>query len=855
MKNPLRKYALICIGILTVSAFQIPDQDNDLFRRILHKLVLYNNNEGPEKTYLHTDKDLYTNGETIWFKSYLVDGISHRQSGKSKVVYVELVDGGDSVVAQRKLYVDALGAHGDIKIGDDLPQGDYTLRSYTKYMLNEKEPVYFQKKVPIFVQTLRANASADQPPNSRSLKGFSTTGTTTSAIYGSPKISFYPEGGHLVEGLSGTMGLEVTDQKGNGIALKGDIRDSQGMAVAAFESHEFGLGSVIFTPRPGKRYYASVIIDGQEKEFPLPTPLATGYSLSLKNRGDNILVQVSTNTDDGLEGTMLIGHLRGNPIFDRIGRPEDGDTYAVKILTKELLDGVAQFTLFAPDGQPVCERLVFVDDPDNDVGLSITSNTKKYGTREKVSLDVALTDAIGAPLKGEFSMGVVTRSNRIDEDAPAPDIRSWMLLDSDLGGTLEDPGYFFRDASDDTRLLLDALMLTHGWRRFVWADMLDKKVGRTMAYPPEKGIMITGKTTAFNNPYAAKKSFASFSVLGKEVIHEQKMTNEQGEFAFGPFVFVDSISGVIQASDTLEKRKDRQHNYSVFLDPPAPVVNFKHKKWQESGRQTVALAQEYLKESYRKKVTDFEYDPKVTQLNEVVVQSKKKSRIDFINKRMDIINQEMHAEATTGPFSNRVFRDSIPGGNTMSALDLIRRVPGVQVSGEYLYQIVRVRGFASVNASNSPLFLMDGIAIGIEAVQTMRANEVMFIDVVKGPDASLFGSRGAPGVIAVYTDRGFSFETPNEIVPGITNFEVDGFYKVREFYAPDYAKSGNEQLKPDYRTTLFWDPSIRIGAYGKSSLEFYTGDSPSSYWVKVEGMTSDGVPVKGVYDFEVEQSY
>ena len=847
MRKPYQEPIVCLFGILLLLSFQIPNQENQLLQNIIDELIIYSQNGGAEKTYLHTDKDFYTNGETIWFKTYLVDGITHKASSKSTVVYVELLDVKDSIVEQRKLYVDAIGASGDIQIGDKITPGDYYLRSYTKFMLNNKEHMFFEKKIPILVQKIESDVNLENPLGS-DLSAHITNDEKHNPSVLRPIIRFFPEGGQMVEGLSGVLGIEVTDAKGNGVALLGDIKDMTGEAVSHFESSDFGLGKTHFMPSPNKQYYASIMIDGREQKFALPEAISKGYVLSVKNRDDTILVQVKSSTNDGVKGTLLIGHLRGNLIFKRIGQEVDEDSYAVKLFTKELLDGVAQFTLFTPNGEPVCERLVFVDNPKNDLKLSVLSASKSYGLREKVSMDVALTDTKGTPLKGNFSMGVVTQNNYQGDNAMAANIKSWLLLDSDLGGTVQEAGYFFKDDSKERKHLLDALMLTHGWRRFVWNDILSEKGSKTFNFPAEKGIMITGRTTAFNNQDKPKKTLATLSILGEEIIHSQKSTNKQGEFSFGPFVYVDSITGIVQAADTLRKRNSMQKHVSVFMDSPWPKIDVKNMERKRVRRQTIVDHQEYLKESYREKIIDFQYNPKVTQLEEVVVKEYRKTRTQIINEAMD-------SDITFTSPSNRVYIDSILGSKAFSALDLLRRVAGVQVFGSYPFESVQIRGVGSINASNGPLFLVDGFAVDPEVAQTMRASEVMFIDVVKGPDAALWGSRGANGVVAIYTDRGFRFDDrPEEEVPGITNFKLPGFHKVREFYSPNYIIPQGAHEKPDYRTTLFWEPNIELDENGKSSIRFHTGDNTGKYVVKIEGITNDGRPIHGIYNIEVQES-
>jgi len=848
MKKSHVIFSLFLFGLITTLAFKNAPQESLLLKNILAKLLVYNQKEGPEKTYLHTDKDFYTNGETIWFKTYLIDGITHTQSDKSKVVYVELVNSRDSVVEHRRLYVDALGASGDIQIRKDIPQGNYHLRAYTKYMLNEKEPVIFQKKIPIVVQRVRPNADLEDYMGTNLRNGDSKKTNAATTPFGAPKVRFFPEGGNLVEGLSTVLGIEVVDAKGNGIALKGFIKDDKGKTIKPFESFDFGLGKVNFKPEPNTSYHASIDLNGQEMKFDLPPANQKGYGLSIKNRGEDMILQVSGNTEKGVEGTLLIGHLRGKLILKRIGQSKDERAYGVKIFNKELLDGVAQFTLFAPDGEPVCERLVFVDNPHNDTQLSIASNADSYGFREKVDLDMLLTDTEGTPLGGDFSLGVVTKNNRLADNSKNTDIRSWLLLDSDLGASVPDAGFFFEVDSEEKRFLLDALMLTHGWRRFVWTDMLGKKTNKTLEHRPEKGIMITGKTTRPNHEFSPKKTMASLTLFGEDLLYGEQETNEQGQFSFGPYIFADSVSGIVQAVDSLAKRKFRQKEVSIFLDSPWPQVNVKDSERKKTGRETIAFNNEYLKESHRKKVTDFKYDPKITQLDEVVV-------VDEKLTREKIINQATGASITNGLFSSRLYTDSIAGGSTMSAMDLVQRTAGVQVFGQYPGQSAVIRGIGSANAGNGPLYLIDGIATDIEVVQTMRANEVMFVDVVKGwSDTALWGARGSNGVIAFYSNRGFSFEDKEIEVPGITNFEIPGFYKTREFYTPNYTNSKKEYEKPDYRTTLFWEPDVKIDNSGRASVDFFTGDSPGTYIVKVEGVTQDGRPVSNIQTIEIKES-
>lgn len=842
MKKIISPIILGCATIFMVLSYSEISQEYVLLEKVKTRLVDYRQRLAPEKTYLHTDKDVYTNGDTIWFKTYLVDGITHEVSNKSKVVYVDLVNDRDSVVAQRKLFVNDKSVAGDIQLDENIPEGTYTLRSYTKYMLNGDEPILYQKKIPIILQKIEQGPSLDSPMPNRILEGFDVP--MSQKVSGIPKIKFYPEGGDLISGLPGTVGLEVLDENGNGVALKGVLKTSENEVVTSFETHEFGLGRVRFIPGEGKTYLASFTVDGREYNYPLPASISSGYLLNLQNREDHLLVQVASSLDRTLEGTLLVGHLRGDLIFKRIGEPEDKSSYATKIFTNELKDGVAHFTLFAPNGEPLAERLVFIDHPNNDAQMAFSAPTKIYGKREKVQMNVVLTDANGSPLKGDFSVGVVSK-NGLNNGTPNA-FKSWLLLNSDLGGNIADPDYFFEDGSKHRKFLLDALMLTHGWRRFVWKEMLSDSMPQSPSYTPERGIMVRGRTTKFQSPNKEKQTVATLNLFGEDHINTKKWTNEDGAFEFGPFYFTDSLVATVEAYDSLANRDYKKRDFSIVLDEHWPKVPANTERNVPITWNTLAPIQEYAKEEYQRKVTDRMYDPqKVTQLEEVTVTEKDK------RSKRDLLANEANpmAAITRDPFfGKRLYREDIPGNEAMSALDLLARMPRVIVQGVYPFQRARIQAPNSVFNNVDPLVLWNGSPTDFEFLQQLRAIEVEFIDVTLGPGATIFGSRAASGVIAVYTgsigDRSIVGE-----YPGVTSFTVPGFYKTREFYTPDYQKDNPK--KPDYRTTLHWNPELSFSDSGLSSVDFFTGDKTGVFQVKVEGITEDGRPMTGLYDIVV----
>ncbi len=68
---------------------------------------------------------------------------------------------------------------------------------------------------------------------------------------------------------------------------------------------------------------------------------------------------------------------------------------------------------------------------------------------------------------------------------------------------------------------------------------------------------------------------------------------------------------------------------------------------------------------------------------------------------------------------------------------------------------IRIRGSRSISASNSPLYVVDGIPLNSGGIDFINPNDVESIDVLKDASATaIYGSRGANGVIIVTTKKG-----------------------------------------------------------------------------------------------------
>ncbi len=813
----MRNKILLILLTFMLVAFATKYQ-NELPKLILEKLESYSQNEFPEKVYVQTDKTIYAKNETIWFAGYLVNGVNHLKSTKSFVLHVDLLDELDSIVAHRRLFINEISEAGDFEIDKNWKPGNYRIRAYTNFMRNDDSAYFFYKELLI----LGAENMEVKKSNAIEKELFE---------FVRPSLEFYPEGGNLIVGVQNKVALKLSGVSEGVKDITGRVVDTDGNEVSKFQIYEFGLGVLNFIPQDGKMYYASIDYNGNEEHYPLPKALLQGYGLSVINQGENIVIHPFSNNESGLKGTFLVAHQRGQTIFQKYQEEELAD-YSILLNAADFDDGVVHLTLFDSTGVPVSERLFFVNNTLNDVDVVIKNNESELSTRNHVVLELSAKDQAGNLTAGNFSMAVRDVKVLGEKDA-GETIKTWLLLNSDLRGALENPKYFFEVGEENKkRFLLDLVMLTNGWRRFSWHELL-KEQTKPNQFKIERGIFISGVVKNLKSPYEPLAVPTRLTLVKKQPYQEVVESDENGNFSFGPFVFFDAMPTLIEARKTdlnSEKNSDRKvlisiknnENYPEFIDE----TNYSRDEVDLTAMLNVANYLNQIKA---------EYGENVNELDEVLVKGKAKTDLDRREEEMD-------ARTIYGSPTDRVVTADERGAEWKTVLEVLRARPGIQPLGNGI----------SLRGRRSPAFYLDGMEIDSTYIGTIYANDVSFIDILKGPDANIY-SNSNNGVVAIYSKIGTEISVGSvKRQPGIIDFSSQGFYVAREFYSPDHINGFEEQSKPDSRTTLYWNPEIKLKSNEIYRLSFFTGDLKGEYEIEIEGLTTQGVPVNSKSHFVVE---
>ena len=115
----------------------VADEDGlSALKRYAENIYMFNAQYPQEKVYLHMDNRSYFIGDTIWFKAYVMNATTLNPTQMSGVLYVELLNEKGVEMERKKMSLENGMCHGDFVLKEDYRTGYYEIRAYTRYMLN-----------------------------------------------------------------------------------------------------------------------------------------------------------------------------------------------------------------------------------------------------------------------------------------------------------------------------------------------------------------------------------------------------------------------------------------------------------------------------------------------------------------------------------------------------------------------------------------------------------------------------------------------------------------------------------------------------------------------------------------------
>ena len=838
-------------GLLLLLALQaLAQQGEDRFAGYARLL-------SPEKAYLHTDREVYCVGDTIWFKGYLGNAAATAEFPESNYLYVELISTmmQKNVNLGRDIETEAVrvrvkvkrredGFSGWLAVPDNLNTGIATLRAYSCWVLNREPEYMFHKDIELrnpmkddFVESL----VKDQVKEDYKYTDVGMANPFDKERVAKRKIDvqFLPESGRWLAGQTSVLGVRAVDEKGHGVPVQGEIyADDQ--TVGRFETDSRGNGRVtLHLEVPARQLYAQVY-EGEDfvMRADVPQPVLQGVNIHV-SAGDGSIEASIRDRGLTLPDSIFVVVHDHDEIYMRL--PYSERTRNLRIPYDLLAPGINNLAVVDDAGTVYAERAFFVFPEQVPARLSL--DKEAYGPREKVTASLDLPE-------GDYSISV-------SDDGYAPcsgagyDLVSWWYLGSELPTFVEDSRRFF----DPERPLservaeMDGVMLTHAWTYYELPKIL---TGRTEMpfFGREYTQTISGVVRG--SLRTARRSIVSFVApsIGFSAMGQLDTT---GYFVLGDVDFPEGTQFLVSAVSLGGNTRRftpyldddvfaKFHHYPAYLDKPSYSQEYKQDilldYYNAGGEIVYSLHPSYItgmpspRQENISPLPDFEFKPGQYRPERDLEPYKAMDVLTYIVTTCPPLR---FAEGDEAPISMRASDDDSTGTVGPTYRSIVCRTQ--KVSSEW--------GITS--GWEEILVYMNGMRSSCEELEGINVSDLTGFAYITGADAMMFNTgldnALAPKSVVMIKTRGVVHGSAVNVSTG----KPLGWQQPRHFYNPRYEDARSRKAPEPVRATLYWNPSLPVEAGEDAWFDFYTSDHKADATVIVEGFTKDGVPlsVKG----------
>ena len=775
-------YHLFFIVLLLTTSVQRTKAQTTLPSQISAGIKKWDQENPQEKIYLQTDRSHYFAANKIWFKVWTF--IDQQPAFLSRIVYTDLINDSGRVLLKQMHELDSLGTSaGYIELPSDLKSGNYIVRCYTLWMLNYPS---FLATESIYVYNIDYKAK-------------------TNAVKPSLYMQFFPEGGTLVEGLASRVAFKAVDEKGFPVDVKTKLTDNSGKTITTLTTGHDGMGLFEITPSPNTNY--TVQVDGVTEQFVLPKAEKEGISIRIDNSKPARIFVSAERTEvnkDFYNRLYLSATINGKLVFLNELNFDEGLS-AAAISKKDLPPGILQIMLFHPNGTIVAERLAFIENytikkpsivqTNSEEQKGITYLTFRIDSLSTISNSLLCSDA-------SLSPPPFTTNNLL----------SSLFLTSDLKGNIHNPGYYVEDKSAVRLKHIDLLLMTHGWKRYNWKDVIAAN-STLLQFPVETAIQLKGKVTKIDRSEVVKDGKVSFIIKAEDsttLLSDATLT-DRGEFLVNNIKFFKKANVYYQGTNS----KKEKYVVDVAFYPSYIDTLSRSSDISPVDLDTISLNKESILSGYLKSnLTHLDSTVSIYKnLKEIIIQGKRKlARKDSLNI----------AYASPGIFQSGLSLDpSERQSNQDIWYYLQSQVPGLRVEGTFNPNVYFTRySDLQIPGSEEPLadafgnrevngvllnrggiaFYLNEINVPQEVVETLVLSDVALVKVLRTEAAAL----GIPtGAIAIYTKKGAQISKPF-YEKEFSNRSVTGYTVNSSFYAlPVNTETGSTP-----QATLLWNAGI-----------------------------------------------
>lgn len=809
-----------------------------------------------EKVYLHFDNTSYFLGETVWYKAYVTTPDSTLFSEISKILHVELRNQFGQVVERQKVEIKKGAACGQIKLSPYNLPGYYEIRAYTKWMMNLGEQNHFSRVFPCYAVPEVPGEYKKELIKYRLSTSMKSRPKTVQIETG---VDFYPEGGHLIKGIPAVIAFRFkTPEEPFPLLDSVNVYTSDDKLLTTTRTLHNGMGRFryIASEKPG---YIRFTYQNKTYKYKLPKAEEQGISLSIPQLSkDSILVRIEKNLPQA-DSLILCLAARGK-LYRTAAISANRPLTRIRFPLHTLPCGVAQVLLFSQQEELIGRRMFFVNRPEKYIDIQCRQQKRIYAPGEKVSLQLQTSYTHRKACPTTLSLSVKTTQDT-DLARQADNVRTNLLLCSELKGYIHRPEYYFLPAGKVREKELDLLMLVQGWNKYDYPPAIAFKANEPPHYLPEQSLFLEGqlKTNLFKKilPDTEVSIFLKDSIYPAIV---NTCTDENGYFRLPLEGLKNRCPAILKAVN--KKGKARRcrfvlhRNFTPGLrayeeeemlplwDEPnvedaMKIEKEEEKEWEKYRKQGILLDEVAIIRKRHKlplKVYDHSisayYD--IEQLVEDHLDEGKK----YVSLADLLISNDINFRWANNKDTNAT--------NAPRQLLFYKGQPAWWVTDNEITgdEIAVNRLLMSKPQGLKTLVINEGSMADRYISEAIENKKLTFTEVMSETDKydyyqKLLQGNGFNRVISITTAYGLDFFYRYPASPVMRVIKLDGITQPDEFYSPDYS-STPLPVEKDHRRTLYWNPSIETDCNGNASIEFYNAGKYTTLNIYAETISPDG---------------
>lgn len=755
-----------------------------------------NFSKNTETVFLHLNKTAFLPNEELWFSAYLIDLQTKTPAQDASNLHVDVYDDKGNFIEKETVYVWNGKASGYIDLTrDKYSSGKYYLKAQTPYMKEQVEDLSYVGSFTIVNDPYKA-------------KDFTSD----------YNVQVLAEGGDLLANVENSLGIKLESNSPVSEGYQGVLLNESNDTLNRFSSNQFGIAQASFIPEMNKNYRVELELpNGKKLSQEVPQVLENGVALSANVRNNEIFVSVKTNDQSYSKFRNKVFHLaiskNANIKNYSFKIPEESKEALFRFKNDSLFKGVNRITVFDDQFEPISERLIFnyYELPESEIEIT---SSKKVG------------DSIQISFKGDseefYRLSISALPANSKAYMPSNNIISATLLKPYIKGDIKSSPYYFDKKVNKRKRVYDLnmLLLTQGWSKFEWNDILNtsqKEIERV------RGFKILGRING-----KSKYQGQVFIRDDKTGLMNLADLKSNGSFEFDNLFLQDSTELSVGLLNSKKGKVEK------------PVMNYRVIPSETTNNEvlTELAATPDFERYYTNPVEDFVNTSEM--LETINITGVNKSEETEVQNEMNLLN-------TTSALSKLIQIDEDKERMFHYVTQIIEQNGFRVLQSVGRLQIYSKTPVAFQGAALTPQFYIDGIRImDFDILKTLRTDEIDYIYFNRSALAG-YGQGAGNGVIKVKMRDGSRNLNQRETIEKI--LITDGYQQMKKYYAPKY-RSYTSDLFLDFGT-IGWIPDLLISPESKSSFAIRNTmqDNISLY---VEGFTQSGKLVSQKLELELD---